>query len=517
MNTQKSNYLKNTFLLIVFALSIVSCKHDDFKDNVNSMKDDYPVSNEYFNHGVSIKNVSIKEVTNSSLYLNFLNNFENLDRITYSSETGENNYDFIIDTTKVKIIEKENYISYTFKIMRTRHKDVRVENLLLENKNGVERAFIISYIPDEDWLHQYEKGIELPFYGNVYSEELKDYSPRQPYGIDCDTIIIIIDVPCPCAGHWPGQNCTCETGPRSQAIELVDCGSGGGGGGGGGSIPGDGGSNGGGYPGGGGGGGGTGGGGTGGGGGDPSNGGGGNDDDSYTYMIGIPEAVIATDEENCQKLKELTQTDPLSANIKPIVDELRTKLNDDTEWSCNFRKEFEDGAYKISAQESGIIKGPSKTKSTLYLDAGWFGSIHTHPIGTVPMFSWTDLKALRDLYQHSHEYNDEEVFVMFVGHNEEVYALKINNYDMLHARISTDLNSARGNNDEEKAKYLDERLEEYYKRRSNRLEGAFLREFESYGISLYKATDANLTNWEKIELAKPDSRNNLNIKYTSCN
>jgi len=54
-------------------------------------------------------------------------------------------------------------------------------------------------------------------------------------------------------------------------------------------------------------------------------------------------------------------------------------------------------------------------------------------------------------------------------------------------------------------------LEEDYSESTN-LEQTFLDLYGSYGISLYKTTDANLNNWEKLELDK-----NETISKTPCN
>jgi hypothetical protein len=46
------------------------------------------------------------------------------------------------------------------------------------------------------------------------------------------------------------------------------------------------------------------------------------------------------------------------------------------------------------------------------------------------------------------------------------------------------------------------------------LEQTFLRLFGNYGISLYEATDATLSNWKQLTL---DETNNETVNETPCN
>ncbi|HTO35519.1 MAG TPA: hypothetical protein VLZ72_04730 [Flavobacterium sp.] len=45
------------------------------------------------------------------------------------------------------------------------------------------------------------------------------------------------------------------------------------------------------------------------------------------------------------------------------------------------------------------------------------------------------------------------------------------------------------------------------------LEKGFLKRFATYGVSIYKASDENLTNWDKLELGN----NNQTVNKVSCN
>ncbi|MDY0090825.1 MAG: hypothetical protein RBR78_10740 [Flavobacteriaceae bacterium] len=100
---------------------------------------------------------------------------------------------------------------------------------------------------------------------------------------------------------------------------------------------------------------------------------------------------------------------------------------------------------------------------------------------------------------------------MIVCHNGAVYSLKVDDYAKLNVKIENDLATAKGSNDEEKEDFIEKRLAREYRKDKNNLERAFLKEFGNYGISIYKATDENLTNWKKLKL-----KNNT-VEETICN
>src|SRR5690606_5868299 len=141
------------------------------------------------------------------------------------------------------------------------------------------------------------------------------------------------------------------------------------------------------------------------------------------------------------------------------------------------------------------------------------GSIHTHPKGTYSIFSWLDLRALKNTYSEVNEDFSEDVFLIALAPNNITYALKVNNIQMLINKLDSDWNSARGNTDEDKEDFLERITADKYKKSSS-LEQAFLDLYGSYGTSFYKATDANLTNWKQLEL---DEDNNETVKEIPCN
>lgn len=222
--------------------------------------------------------------------------------------------------------------------------------------------------------------------------------------------------------------------------------------------------------------------------------------------------------ENCQSLKELTQTDELSANILPVVNELRNKTSLDVEYSVHFEKNitYSDGEYEYVSQE-GIEEGISLNKSYFRSGTRIFGQIHTHPAGTQPIFSWSDVARMKDLFDGlNSDFTKGDIFMMIVNHDGSVYAMKIDNFDILSSAVQDDLDNADGVDNDEKEENLMVKIKDLYADNSENLEAAFLNRFKNFGVSLYKATDQNLNNWEKLELQNPNDINST-VNPTLCN
>ena len=231
-----------------------------------------------------------------------------------------------------------------------------------------------------------------------------------------------------------------------------------------------------------------------------------------------PEGTIEDENGNCvqdndcQRIKRLVQNDGLGSNILPTVNELRTKLGaGNNEWSITYINKWMDGIRKNVPDENGIIEGPSPKRSYFTSGNTFVGQIHTHPEGTVSIFSWLDVRALKLLHTESHEHFNNDVFLMVVAPNNLTYTLKVDNIQTLIDKIKADIDNAEGIDDDEKFRNIMLALEEDYSESTN-LEQTFLDLYGSYGISLYKTTDANLNNWEKLELDE-----NETISKNPCN
>ncbi len=102
--------------------------------------------------------------------------------------------------------------------------------------------------------------------------------------------------------------------------------------------------------------------------------------------------------------------------------------------------------------------------------------------------------------------------IIIVSDNGSVYSLKVDDIEVLSAIIEQDLENAKGNTEEEKV--LNKKNQGKFSKDAENTERVFLKEFGNYGLSIYKATDENLSNWTKLEL---DANDNENVTETPCN
>jgi hypothetical protein len=101
---------------------------------------------------------------------------------------------------------------------------------------------------------------------------------------------------------------------------------------------------------------------------------------------------------------------------------------------------------------------------------------------------------------------------MAVTPNNLTYTIRVNNIQTLIDKIDDDMQDAVGDTDDEKRKNIMQEMVDEYKDSSS-LEQTFLSLFGNYGISLYKTTDVNLSNWKQLEL---DKNNNETVTETPC-
>lgn len=224
-------------LYLLFLLVLVSqctVKEDESIENPSlKTSDDLPVSNFYSVNQANFQHASLSKLENSKELDELLNYFKSSDASLKDSFNKATHEGYNIDTSTIKEIRKKGYISYTMRIERNDPKGF-FENLMIENKNGIKKAYIISYIPNDEWMTAYLNNHDISFKGTINIEEVgidghNNTTLNKSSGSDCTTINIYIETACPCAGHWPGQSCTCSTGPSSELYPITSCSSGGGG------------------------------------------------------------------------------------------------------------------------------------------------------------------------------------------------------------------------------------------------------------------------------------------------
>lgn len=131
----------------------------------------------------------------------------------------------------------------------------------------------------------------------------------------------------------------------------------------------------------------------------------------------------------------------------------------------------------------------------------WFADIHFHPRNSFPeggLFSWQDIKGLRDLYSHANpmhqDDNDVACYLIapdpYNSYNYHVYAITVKNLSILDAAVDAEFNSSKWGGETTSAKARQEAINNYFggqfEDNAGTLERYFLDTFASYGISLYK-------------------------------
>ena len=240
-----------------------------------------------------------------------------------------------------------------------------------------------------------------------------------------------------------------------------------------------------------------------------------NDGDVHTVPVPPKEVPKTAHEKNCEELQDLVN--PNKQNIKPVIDFLKTKLEDGTtsEWSVSFKNVFVYDAdtntnnvvYTNEYEPEGSFNGAVITAGTDYT-----GGIHIHPVRngvTGRIFSWLDLRTLLKSHQLANGAIKEKVTMMLLIKDpvEEdqynLYSLQIENASELSAKLDLDWNNPEyaGLSDIKKLKRIDRKIEKEYRENYANLEKYFLERFASYGISLYKGNSVSeYQSWDKLEL-----------------
>jgi len=217
------NVIKSILIsfLLIFAYS---CEKESVNINATETGDDNPVSKQYENDNLIIESSGFSNFQNRSSFQNLISSF-NLESSfeNFNSNINRDNvnlYGFVVDTANVKQIINDDYLSYTFSINRDEGRVGLYENLLIEVKNNEEKAYIVSYIPDQQWLTDAMNGVQTEFNGTVRLQEIStndsnsNRSSSKRSG-SCGSYYVYVDTQCPCIGHWPGQSCSCTTQPSS--------------------------------------------------------------------------------------------------------------------------------------------------------------------------------------------------------------------------------------------------------------------------------------------------------------
>jgi len=161
LNKQTSTFCI-TFL--GFLLLFTSCNKQDASPETTSIKKN------------SFENLTLAQLLRDDDFNISIKKFgikDHIDeKIKSSSYKKESN--FSIDTENIVRIEKENYTSYTFKVIIEFAEVGVLENLVIEKKGKSLRGFFIRYNYSQNFLNSLSKGIAIPFEGTIQRTRCND-------------------------------------------------------------------------------------------------------------------------------------------------------------------------------------------------------------------------------------------------------------------------------------------------------------------------------------------------------
>jgi hypothetical protein len=513
-------YPKLIGILAIFML--ISCSKDEFVNHIKKSQNKNEISFEQFKKETGLNNFS------TTININPVNQ-QNISTSRLANGSYELS-DFYISTDIIKKLESANITSYTFRIYPKEYREEdakKIFNLSLYKIGNIWETTIIQFTPTQINYESIKQGLTEQVEGKaklLYKGDLTTYSTS---GNACFEITIISSYCEGCTGGscdansadgCPAGVCYVNTSSFIICYYIGDE-NGSGGGFSGVGPPGDG---------------------IG-----PIGGPGG---DGVSIIYNDPNALQPEDPrpmtpnvkdtsvdghnfENdnilpCDQLKNFSKMEPLNRktpNLKAKIDEIKEYASD-----TNFEHEVIYSLMKDSNGNYGttplVIASEHKSaKPRLY---GYFyGAIHSHTPNLSPMFSWSDVYGLKSLFDGAAPYNKSEVTLLLVASesatsgNVLVYALKIDDINALTTKLNADMiNPDDPNNTDikNKIKYADSKFKEKFKDNMNNqdLEKVFLDNFANAGISIYKANNDELTDWNKLSL----NNNPTNpITKTPCN
>ncbi|MGB5942818.1 MAG: hypothetical protein WBG71_08040, partial [Leeuwenhoekiella sp.] len=210
------------------------------------------------------------------------------------------------------------------------------------------------------------------------------------------------------------------------------------------------------------------------------------------------------DETPCAGLDNLASQDSISGSIGKLISDLRNKTSaTNKEHATGINRNCNYGECYFYFDDKGFGSG-SLTSSPVIIGKRNVGSIHTHPLGTYNMFSWKDVRLLRDAYREVAPDFRAYVFVMMLSHDGSIYSLRVNDFAALDAKVKLDWKIANILYPADPIGYIDQMFQNMFSSSNGDLEKAFLSAFEdafgNQGISVVKATDNTLNDWAQVTL-----------------
>jgi hypothetical protein len=233
---------------------------------------------------------------------------------------------------------------------------------------------------------------------------------------------------------------------------------------------------------------------------------------TLTSPIDLCDTCPEFTEDPCVKLKNLFNT-PKPDIKSTIINYMRPNI------AVNPSGEIGVGLKKTDSRELDTRLLQPTTSNEIFIPTGasYYSGIHTHPLNTYPMFSWSDVYTLYKMNNNLSPINYGNASFLLVCQDDsgvfQTYAI-VFDPNSFNENIDQFLNTPSNNGctQEDIKDGLDQIIGEEFAKDSN-YERVFLKFMAHTNVSLYKA-NSSLTNWSKLSMS--NGFNNF-VSSTPCN
>ncbi|MEW5675534.1 hypothetical protein ABGT15_04415 [Flavobacterium enshiense] len=501
----KQQRLKLFGLCFVLSLFLFySCSEDFDTHEHNQTKDE-----------IRVKPISFIDIIDNQKVVEKLTNPKSRFKLNNNGRViNDTINNFTVDTNYGIFIAEGNYHSYTFKINRPNGSNYLLENIVISKKNESEyETLLYQYNITEEELEKIDNGLFVDLKGKIdkilleNSITISDLTGKYYFNGNCyeDSPVYIAGQTCQGTGSenhtfeevQSGQYCSqfgSIYGPLpgywTWQSSIVSCDDGGSGGStGGGTSSGS----------------------SGTGGGTPNSGS--TTTTPVNRCLNCPE--ITDNQDHCESLYKLT--DVSHANLLGKFNILMNRVTNGTDQGKEFGYSFKKNDSGYSNPDIPNSTGNNLDVPTGRNDPSIYGAVHSHPSHLMPMFSFSDLAKLAELYRHAKpEYRSEVVFALVC--ETGIYTIKVNDLVKLTNKLQAVINNADGTTFEEKldnANILINSRTEKHKGFGNDFELGFLKTLQEFDIPISLSKYNLLTNnWENLSIP-PSGQPNAGRKVAS--
>lgn len=220
----------------------------------------------------------------------------------------------------------------------------------------------------------------------------------------------------------------------------------------------------------------------------------------------------ASNSENpCSKLKDLFNVS--KSNIKPIITSLHQAIPN--MGSGETGEAFKKTAAGVYLSET-MPQTPNNTVGMISC-GDYYSGVHTHPLDTYPMFSFSDIFNLYKLNSCAAPHNSGMASFLLACIDDngvpQTYAIVFDPLSLSNFEDFLINPENIGCSEQEIKDEMDRRLGDEYAKDSN-YERVFLRMIANTNVSLYRA-NSSLTSWSKLTLS--NNTPNASVNSTNCN